>query len=292
MEFGGSRYMSIHFVLLKGCIICGCVSAFLDNIAVVAFFIPILKNLSVKYGFSDAEVMMPMSYAAILGRTCTLIGTSTNLLAIDLATKNIEGFRMGMFDIGRIGLPIMLAGSLYIIIFAPIFFRGRRVDIVPLDSPKTYTIAMRICEGCNLVGKQLLSTKLLVSDDHVQVRSFFSQSQTQAAGTVINPPSEGGILKVGDVIQFETTLSSIRNITDIRGLEFLQIARDPEVCAPTFGAYGTAAGLSECPCSTLSTPSPFPLGVLTQPFRSPQQCLTTTPATFGPALFMNGRADT
>ena len=111
MEFGGSRYMSVHFVLLRVCVIGGAVSAFLNNTPVVAFFIPIMKELSAKYGFSVAEVMIPVSYSAILGGTCTLIGTSTNLVAIDLATKNIKDFKMGLFDMGCIGLPVMLCST-------------------------------------------------------------------------------------------------------------------------------------------------------------------------------------
>ncbi len=215
--------MSVHFVLLRVCVIGGTVSAFLNNTPVVAFFIPIMKELSVKYGFSVAEVMIPVSYAAILGGTCTLIGTGTNLVAIDLATKNIKDFKMGLFDMGRIGLPVMLAGSLYIIVFAPIFFGGRRVKSAALDSPKRYTIAMRVEEGCKLIGRALPSAKLLLSDDQVQLLSAHS------AGGTTHLPAEGVALKAGDVLHFETTLPSIREVTGIRGLEFLQIARDPEV---------------------------------------------------------------
>ncbi len=217
--------MSVHFVLLRVCVIGGTVSAFLNNTPVVAFFIPIMKELSAKYGFSVAEVMIPVSYAAILGGTCTLIGTSTNLVAIDLATKNIKDFKMGLFDMGRIGLPVMLAGSLYIIILAPIFFGGRRVKSAALDAPKRYAIAMRIGEGCDLIGKSLLSAKLLLSDDHVELLSALP------AGGAAHAAAEGAALKAGDVLHVETPLHSIREVTGIRGLEFVQIARDPEVSA-------------------------------------------------------------
>jgi di/tricarboxylate transporter len=214
MEIGGSKYMSVHFVLLRVCIIGGAVSAFLNNTPVVAFFIPIMKELSVKYGFSVAEVMIPVSYAAILGGTCTLIGTSTNLVAIDLATKNIKGFKMGLFDMGRIGLPVLLAGSLYIIVFAPIFFRGRRVKSAALDAPKRYVIAMRIGEACHLIGRALSSAKLLLSDDRVELVSAHS------AGGVIHLPSEGATLKAGDVLHVETTLASIREVPGLPSAGF------------------------------------------------------------------------
>ncbi len=91
-------------------------SAFLNNTPIVVIFVPIIKHWARKAGLPLKKFLIPISYAAILGGICTLIGTSTNLVVHGMMLDNgYEG--MKMFEIGYVGIPIAVVGILYIIFF-------------------------------------------------------------------------------------------------------------------------------------------------------------------------------
>ena len=91
------------------------VSAFLNNTPVVVVFIPIIKQWARKTGLAIRKFLIPLSYAAILGGMCTLIGTSTNLVVHGMMLDaGFEGFTM--FELGKVGGCIALVGLLYLIL--------------------------------------------------------------------------------------------------------------------------------------------------------------------------------
>lgn len=91
------------------------VSAFLNNTPVVVVFIPIIKQWARKTGLSLRKFLIPLSYAAILGGMCTLIGTSTNLVVHGMMLDaGFNGF--SMFELGKVGVCIALVGGLYLIL--------------------------------------------------------------------------------------------------------------------------------------------------------------------------------
>lgn len=90
-------------------------SAFINNTAAVAVFIPVVIEVCRRTGASPGRILMPMSHAATFGGMCTLIGTSTNLVAHEYAlSKGLPGF--SMFEFGKVGLPMLIAGTAYILI--------------------------------------------------------------------------------------------------------------------------------------------------------------------------------
>ena len=92
-------------------------SAFLNNTPVVVIFAPIIKNWARKVGLSHTKFLIPLSYATILGGTCTLIGTSTNLVVDGLIQESgREG--MSMFELGKVGIIICLIGLAYLIFYS------------------------------------------------------------------------------------------------------------------------------------------------------------------------------
>ena len=106
------------------------VSAFLNNTPVVVVFIPIIKQWARKSGLAVRKFLIPLSYAAILGGMCTLIGTSTNLVVHGMMLDaGFEGFTM--FELGKVGGCIALVGGLYLI-----FFGDKRL---PGDTPDEET---------------------------------------------------------------------------------------------------------------------------------------------------------
>lgn len=101
-------------------------SAFMNNTPIVALMIPILTSWARKVGLAPGHLLMPLSFASILGGTVTLIGTSTNLV---VAGKQKEAFPddppIGLFALSPFGVPVALTGVIYIIIFAPQLLPGK-----------------------------------------------------------------------------------------------------------------------------------------------------------------------
>ena len=95
-------------------------SAFLNNTPMVVIFGPMIKRWAERHDLSPTKLLIPLSYATILGGMCTLIGTSTNLvvhgMALDEAQHNPAVRGLSMFELGKVGVFIAIAGLLYIFI--------------------------------------------------------------------------------------------------------------------------------------------------------------------------------
>lgn len=97
--------------------LCGGASAFLNNTPIVVLSAPVIRDVATAMQLSPKRFLMPLSYAAVLGGCCTLIGTSTNLLVNDMAT--IAGQpRFGIFEITPVGLAVAVTGGLYLLFFS------------------------------------------------------------------------------------------------------------------------------------------------------------------------------
>ena len=92
----------------------GTLSAFINNTAAVALFLPLTISAAREQKLSPSKFLMPMSFAAMFAGTCTLIGTSTNLLIYSMALEHLD-WRMGMFEFLELGLIFFLVGTLYLL---------------------------------------------------------------------------------------------------------------------------------------------------------------------------------
>jgi len=101
----------------------GAASAFLNNTPIVVLSAPVVRDAAKSLGRSPKRYLIPLSYAAVLGGCCTLIGTSTNLLVNDMASVAGQP-RFGMFEITPVGLSVAIAGGIYLFLFS-----GRLVKI-------------------------------------------------------------------------------------------------------------------------------------------------------------------
>ena len=103
----------------------GGASAFLNNTPIVVLSAPVVRDVARSLRLSPKRFLIPLSYAAVLGGCCTLIGTSTNLLVNDMA-MNAGQPRFGIFEISPVGLSVAVAGGLYLLLFS-----GRLIRPVP-----------------------------------------------------------------------------------------------------------------------------------------------------------------
>lgn len=151
---------SLTGVLLFFVIICGILSAFINNTAAVAIMIPIVIAISKEKNFKKEQLLIPLSFAAQFGGMCTLIGTSSNLLANQLLLDNkLEGFNM--FSFSHIGLIFFIVGIIYLV-FASNFVLNKistSKDSEVYDL-KNYLIELKVLENSKLINSKLNSNKL------------------------------------------------------------------------------------------------------------------------------------
>jgi di/tricarboxylate transporter len=145
----GNANLAVFVVLF----IVGVSSAFINNTPVVVLFIPIVLSLSCDFDFSPSKFLIPVSYASILGGTCTLIGTSTNIIVSDLSAQHGHG-ALGMFELSVLGVPIAVLGLLFLMVAAPRLMPGRRSPVCQLKNgqQKRYLAEFLIPKGSPLIG--------------------------------------------------------------------------------------------------------------------------------------------
>lgn len=146
----GNSELTLTVVIM---VIISSISAFVNNTAAVAVFIPVVIEVCRRTGASPSRVLMPMSHAATFGGMCTLIGTSTNLVTHEFARSyGLRGF--SMFELGKVGLPMLIAG------FAYMLFVGRRFlprtqpgDVLTMQFAERYLAELIIEPDSSWIGK-------------------------------------------------------------------------------------------------------------------------------------------
>jgi di/tricarboxylate transporter len=131
------------------------VSAFLNNTPVVAMFLPAVIDWARQNRLPVSRLLIPLSYAAILGGTCTLIGTSTNLVVNGLLVAEAGLPSLGMFDITWVGLPAAAIGMAYLVFLGRWLLPDRKPVMSDLDDPREYTVEMLVEPGSPLAGKTI-----------------------------------------------------------------------------------------------------------------------------------------
>lgn len=130
-------------------------SAFLNNTPVVAMLIPAVTDWAKRLEFSVSKLMIPLSYAAIFGGTCTLIGTSTNLVVNGLLILHTDSSGLGMFDVTWLGVPCALVGTGYVLLAGRWLLPERKPVMSKLEDPREYTVEMLVEAGSPLVDKSI-----------------------------------------------------------------------------------------------------------------------------------------
>lgn len=109
---GSARWPYAAVMLVLVVMVAG-ISAFINNTPVVVVFLPVVLKLARKMQLAPSKLLIPLSYAAVLGGTCTLVGTSTNLVVNGIVTaRGYEGF--SMFELGWLGVPVTIIGAVYL----------------------------------------------------------------------------------------------------------------------------------------------------------------------------------
>jgi len=149
-RMGSRRWLTVSILLS----VVSLLSGFLNNTAVVAIFIPLVMTLSRRLHLSPSKVLIPLSYASIIGGTITLIGTSTNLLVSSMAESAGEK-AIGMFEFSRLGIIFMVLGLAYVLTFAQRLLPSRSVisSLTRKYHMSPYLTELKIPEDSKLAGQ-------------------------------------------------------------------------------------------------------------------------------------------
>lgn len=130
-------------------------SAFLNNTPLVAMLLPVTQDWAKRHRLTLSKLLMPLSYASILGGSCTLIGTSTNIIVNGWLIEETGHGGLGMFEITLVAAPIALVGIVFVIAFSPLLLPERRPALQPSDDPREYVVEMIVDPDSDLVGRSI-----------------------------------------------------------------------------------------------------------------------------------------
>ena len=191
------------------------ISAFLNNTPVVAMFLPVVSDWSKKIGISPSKLFLPLSYAAILGGVCTLIGTSTNLVVQALLVEARRGDPgvplMGMFTLTPIGIPIAICGVAYVAIASRRLLPDRRSFLVQVSDARQYTVEMLVQPASPLEGQTIEAAGLR------RLPGMFLSAIERDGETLVAVGPEQ-VLHGNDRLVFVGIVESVVDLQKIRGL--------------------------------------------------------------------------
>lgn len=205
------RLAKIHYMvaLVVFCCISALFSAFINDTAVVALLLPIALTVCRQTGISPGKLLMPISFAALFGGTCTLIGTSTNILVSSYAKKyGLEEF--GMFEFSAPALCLLLIGFVYLFVVSPFLLpKGKNSDQLTKKAEQ-YITEIVIEEDSSDINKAVQKSKL-IKNFEVRILSILRD------GFVIHHIEPGTLIMKGDVLKVIVPPTTFNKLLDAKG---------------------------------------------------------------------------
>jgi di/tricarboxylate transporter len=186
-------------------------SGFLNNTTIVAMAVPPVIELSGRRRIAVSQLLIPISYAAVLGGTITAIGTSTNLTVSGLLTQaGEEPFRL--FELTPVGLPIAVLGTLALVLLAGTLLPDHgSPDRTVTDEVRQFTVAMRVVPDGPLDG-------VTVEDGGLRHLQGVYLAQVSREGARVAPVAPEEVLLGGDELLFAGRVDDIVDLQRMRGL--------------------------------------------------------------------------
>ena len=208
----GNNPVRVMLVLL---LLVAFLSAFVNNTPIVVVFLPIVLAHCRKFDLKASRFLIPLSYAAIVGGTCTIIGTSTNLIASGIAADSgMEPF--GMFEVGKLGILFVIATIVYIILGGWRFIPDRITLSTLFDGEASHEFLTQVYvnKDSPLIGKLFPETPLAK-------RRNLRVIEVVREGRPLHAPLDELTLESGDQITMKTRASGVAELAETTGLDLL-----------------------------------------------------------------------
>lgn len=205
--------------------ITGPMSGIVNNTAIVSVFLPLVEDLCRKRQISAAKLLMPLSFATILGGMLTMVGTSTNVLASGLSAELGYG-EFALFQFTRLGLIVFLIGLAYLVFVAPLLLPNRKPSTAAVGQDyglKEYVSEVVVTPRSSLVGHSLRESQF-------QRRFDIDVLEMIHNGNRFAQPLADKVLSAGDILIVRCGRDDLFSIRESEGLEILpdvQFGRQP-----------------------------------------------------------------
>ena len=185
-------------------------SAFMNNTPLVAFMMPVFIQLAKRLRVSPSRYLIPLSYAAILGGVCTMIGTSTNMVTESIIRE--KGMTpMTMFELSVVGVPIAIVGLVYLAFVGRWLLPDRQDLLEHIEHHRReYTVEMLATPACPLLGQSVRQAGLR------ELPGLYLYRIERGSET-ISPVDPTETLLAGDVLSFSGIASTVVDLQKIKG---------------------------------------------------------------------------
>ncbi len=196
-------------------------SAFMNNTPVVALMIPVALGLAKRFDIAASKLLIPISYAAILGGTCTLIGTSTNIL-VDSLYRQSGGPGFRMFEFTSLGLIYAVVGLTFTIVFAPRLLPRRTAltELLSASAPDHYVTEIVVRAPSRFVGRPL--GEVFNRSDNVTILELVRGEEITVG------PQPSVVLEDGDAVLVESDARTIHALLSTKDVEHSTVVADEE----------------------------------------------------------------
>lgn len=188
-----------------------CLSAFLNNTPLVAMLLPAIDDWAKSQSISVSKILMPLSFASIMGGACTLMGTSTHLIANGWLMENFPDSALSLFSISPVALPIAVAALVLVIVAGRWLLPERLPPISMQGDARQYTVEMVVEAGGDLVNKTVEQAGLRGLPGLFLV-------EIDRQGEIIPAVSPSFQLSSNDRLIFAGVVESVVDLQKIRGL--------------------------------------------------------------------------
>lgn len=204
----GKNYFSALVVIMGTITV---ISAFVNNTAAVAVFIPLVMIVANRRKIAASRLLIPLSYASQFGGVCTLVGTSTNLLVSSISDEAGYG-AFSMFEFSRMGLILFATGVTFFLVFGRWLLPERQAqELAVTYQLGEYITELRVADNSPLVGKSVLESRL--GEDH-DVTVLRLLHVTKAVWAPLRQAVQGG-----DVLLVRGKISELMRLRDSAKLE-------------------------------------------------------------------------